>query len=143
MLDSQRLRLFFEKLCVQVNGCVTWTGATSKDGYGYFWNGEKPVGAHVFWYELVNGPVPDELELDHTCEAKSCVVHTEAVTHHENILRGNTGRWLRTEYKTICVNGHQLAGENLVVHRHGSLPPSYDCRQCKNDRARRYRGQNN
>jgi hypothetical protein len=46
--------------------------------------------AHRFAYELLVGPIPEDLELDHLCRVRHCVnpAHLEPVTHLENILRG-------------------------------------------------------
>ena len=86
--------------------CWLWTGCLCK-GYGHFWFEDRLVYAHVFAYELENGPVPDGLELDHKCRMKPCVrsVHLEAVTHQVNIIRGYAER-------THCKRGHPLSGEN-------------------------------
>lgn len=47
--------------------CIWWTDHIVR-GYGQFrLRRGKQVGAHVFAWELVNGPVPDDLVLDHIC----------------------------------------------------------------------------
>jgi hypothetical protein len=77
--------------------CWIWTGARMLSGYGLF--GE--VTAHRFSYELFVGLIPVGLELDHLCRTKACVnpCHLEAVTHHENMLRG--------KHVILCVHGHR------------------------------------
>jgi HNH endonuclease len=77
---------FWEKV-EQGEGCWLWTGAIDR-GYGQFvWNGRKR--AHRVAYELIIGPIPEGLELDHLCRNKSCVrpEHLEPVTKAENIRR--------------------------------------------------------
>lgn len=61
---------------VKTDDCWLWTAATTK-GYGVMGAGGRGEGlilAHRFSWELVNGPVPDGLQLDHrrTCP-KNCV----------------------------------------------------------------------
>jgi len=76
-------------------GCWCWTGKTSGSTarYGDFRIGTKSsdprVKAHRFSYELLVGPIPDGLELDHLCRNKLCVNpdHLEPVTHAENRRR--------------------------------------------------------
>jgi len=53
-------------------------------------SGGKTVRAHRFYYERINGPIPDGLELDHLCRVHSCVNpdHLEPVTHTVNMRRG-------------------------------------------------------
>lgn len=52
------------------------------------------MGAHVFNWELTNGPVPSGLELDHLCRVPRCVNpdHLEPVTCAENQQRGNAAK---------------------------------------------------
>ena len=69
--------------------CWLWTGALRGDGYGKFHVKRKWVYAHRFAYELLVGPIPDGLELDHLCRIRNCVrpSHLEPVTHQENMQR--------------------------------------------------------
>jgi hypothetical protein len=47
--------------------CLYWTDHLVR-GYGQFRIRKgKQVGAHVFYWEMINGPVPGELVLDHLC----------------------------------------------------------------------------
>ncbi len=70
--------------------CWFWRGACNEKGYGYFhWDGHWRK-AHRFAYELLIGPIPEGLTIDHLCFVRHCVnpVHMEPVTLRENILRG-------------------------------------------------------
>lgn len=53
-----------------------------------------PITAHRFAYELLVGPVPDGLQLDHLCRNRACCnpEHLEPVEGVENRLRGVTAR---------------------------------------------------
>lgn len=57
------------------NGCLIWTGAHNKAGYGLLPSRQKQdeVMAHRAAYALANGPIPAELEVHHLCRNKSCV----------------------------------------------------------------------
>jgi hypothetical protein len=72
--------------------CRLWLGPPNGGGYGQMQVAGKVHRVHRLVYELRHGPVPDGLELDHVCERKLCVDHTEPVTHQENLLRLWHGR---------------------------------------------------
>jgi len=60
------------------------------------------------------------LEIDHLCRVRCCVNpdHLEAVTHRENILRGNTFAAVNAA-KTHCPKGHEYTPENTRIHTGG------------------------
>lgn len=71
------------------SGCVEFTGAISSTGYGHVLREGKMVGAHRAAYELLVGPIPDGLHIDHLCCNRPCVnpAHLEPVTMQENLRR--------------------------------------------------------
>lgn len=71
--------------------CWLWTGWISPDGYGSVRVDGRNIGAHRLGYELIIGPVPHGLELDHMCRNTACVrpSHLDPVTKSENIRRRN------------------------------------------------------
>lgn len=92
--------------------CWLWTGYQSAGtGYGRIQAHRirTSLPAHRVAYELMVGPVPAGAELDHLCGVRHCVNphHLEAVSHHENVLRGN-GIAARNARKTHCPQGHPL-----------------------------------
>lgn len=99
----------FDKIMPEPNtGCWLWVGALKSDGYGSVWEGaRRTVGAHRLVYELLRGPIPVGLSLDHLCRVPSCVNpdHLEPVTHRVNVLRGASLQALNAR-KTHCPNGH-------------------------------------
>ena len=75
--------------------CLLWTGARKgAGGYGRICVERRIIGAHRFAWELVHGPIPDGLVLDHLCCVPACVrvSHLEAVTLSENSRRGGLAR---------------------------------------------------
>ena len=74
--------------------CWLWTHYLDVNGYGKFHLSGRSILAHTWSYVSEFGAVPDGLELDHLCRARSCVrpTHLEAVTHAENVRRGAEAR---------------------------------------------------
>ncbi len=113
--------------------CWLWTASLfTQSRYGLLKVSDTNRGAHVVSYELVVGPVPAGLELDHLCRVRHCVnpSHLEPVTHQENARRGIYGM------QTECLRGHNLMDPaNLVPNKRGVR----QCRECvKLHRRERY-----
>lgn len=118
------------------DGCWEWTAARSASGYGQFTIASgKARRAHRVVYELLAGPIPAGLELDHLCRNRACVRpdHLEPVTGRENKLRGDTVN-ARNAAKTECVHGHPFEGENLYV----TIAGHRGCRACDREKRQRY-----
>lgn len=127
------------------DGCWLWTGQRSKDGYGRFWVSSNPtvrVRAHRWAYEHANGPIPDDLPLDHLCRTLLCVKpsHLEVVTHRQNILRG-VGPSAKAAAQTHCIHGHPFDEANTRITPAGARA----CRAChrgwERERRRRLRAE--
>jgi len=70
------------KLTYTINpdtGCWVWDGSVNTSGYGQFRRNGKMTVAHRYFYEQLVGPVPDGLDLHHTCEIRNCVNPTHLV----------------------------------------------------------------
>lgn len=69
--------------------CWEWQGATRPGGYGHLSVKGRTVSAHRYVYELLVGPIPEGMELDHLCDNPYCVKpgHLEPVTPEDHLRR--------------------------------------------------------
>lgn len=120
--------------------CWIWKAAQYPWGYGMINTGDRNMRAHRLSYEMVNGPIPKGLELDHLCRVPSCVRpdHLEAVSHKENMRRSMAGiiSGQMQRAKKLCRNGHSYSGTNLIIRKNGRR----ECRTCKNYFQQKRRG---
>ena len=87
-------------------GCWLWIGADDGHGYALLRRERKTRRAHRFIYELLVGPIPSGLDLDHLCRVRACVnpKHLEPVTRAVNLGRGEHRNG--SEKRTTCPQGH-------------------------------------
>lgn len=133
MLDASRLPDRFWSKVERTESCWLWTAAVDPMGYGRFYVSPGRTGlAHRVAYELVVGPIPSGLVLDHLCRTPACVnpAHLEPVTLAENLRRGDRPH----AGKTTCPLGHAL-DYRYPDGRRG-------CRTCTNAQGRAYRARN-
>jgi HNH endonuclease len=130
---------------VQIGGpddCWLWLGANNGNGYGVIGLGSREAGqtyVHRVAWELANGPIPPDLEVDHLCETRGCVNvrHMQVVTHAENNRRSMSPAGLAAR-KTHCPAGHPYDEAN--TYRPPGAPNSRMCRACMRIReAKRHR----
>lgn len=72
------------------DGCLIWQGRVNKNsGYGTRTVKGKTVYVHRHAWELVNGPIPEGMTVDHLCEQKLCinVEHMELCSRGDNVKR--------------------------------------------------------
>lgn len=118
--------------------CWPWLASENGHGYGQFTvyiDGKmRARAAHRVVYQLLVGPIPEGLDLDHLCRSRICVnpAHLEPVTRRENLLRGITLPAAEVE-RTHCPRGHAYDEVNTYLHggqRH--------CRACRRERMAAY-----
>ena len=118
----------------KTDGCWFWRGnRRRRGGYGSFYIHGRNTSAHRAAYEMLVGPIPDALVLDHLCCEPSCVnpSHLEPVTVAENSRRASVNRKAMTE----CTRGHAMTGDNVVRRKDRSRY----CRSCFNQAQRQRR----
>ena len=120
------------KLIEITSSCWLWKGSKSYNGYGQLGYNNKRFEAHRFVYELLEGKIPEGLELDHLCKIRNCVnpAHLQFVTHKENIYRGN-GVTAINARKTHCIRGHEFTLENTTYYTRKGGHQERKCKSCK------------
>lgn len=88
--DADSIDRFLGKVLVQ-NGCWSWLGARSPDGYGKVWMKEhgafKRWSIHRVMWTLLRWPIPEGLNVLHRCDNPPCsnIDHLFLGTQAENI----------------------------------------------------------
>lgn len=118
------------------DACWTWLGRQDGKGYGRYQN----RAAHRVTYELLVGPIPDGLHIDHLCRNPGCVNpgHMEPVTLVENARRGY-GYSARNARKTHCKYGHPFDEANTYYRVNGGRRCMRCASRASNDYAKQRR----
>jgi len=132
--------------------CWPWTGAKTSAGYGHIGRPGYGTGSelgHRALYEILVGPIPEGMVLDHTCHSsdpecpgnagcphRACVnpAHLEPVEFGDNCMRGR-GVAPRNAAKTHCHNGHEYTAKNTRLDKHGARV----CKACAAARLARWK----
>ncbi|WP_414720971.1 HNH endonuclease signature motif containing protein [Streptomyces sp.] len=141
------------------DGCVFFTGRVRGDGYGGVSLGNRrEASAHRVAYELMVGPIPPGLTIDHLCHNRSatcsggraclhrrCVnpFHLEPVSSGENTKRAvqrpnanwgekRSGRRQAGDPRGECGKGHEVTQENTVWEKRSATSDMRRprCRAC-------------
>lgn len=114
----------------KTESCWLWTGAKDPNGYGRINPGGRFGGAalaHRISWELLRGPIPDGLVIDHLCRVPACVNpdHMETVPMRVNSMRGQHPKYVA--HKTgVCLRGHAFDVVGVRLYANGRK----GCRQC-------------
>lgn len=111
-----------------LNGpCHVYRGRKQK-GYGVMTINGKPVRVHRYTWELANGPIPDNLVIDHMCRNRACcnINHLRLVTAAVNCLENSVGLTAVHAAKTHCIRGHPFDEVNTYLIKGGGRM----CKEC-------------
>lgn len=122
------------RIQITETGCWIATGSASHGPYQSVSINNCSVLVHRFVYEVLVGPIPAGLTIDHLCRVKWCCnpAHLEPVTIRVNVLRSD-GTSAVNARRTRCKHGHPLSGDNLYVRPDGK---GRQCIACQRRRER-------
>lgn len=140
---------FWRRVVAGPDGCWVWAGALTGAGYAQLSDRlTHPTRlAHLAAYERLVGPIPEGMQLDHTCHTRDvscsggkclhrrCVnpAHLEPVTRRVNLLRGRSPA-ARAAVAETCSEGHPFD----AVKADGTR----DCTVCSRAANRRWHATN-
>ena len=126
---------FWAKVSVgDLDECWPWQAYRLPAGYGKL---DRWLAHRLAW-TMANGPIPDDLTIDHLCANTSCVNvrHMELVTLSENMRRQiQRRRDNHTLLRTSCKQGHLFTPENTFPKPKGA---GRECRTCRNTKGREW-----
>jgi hypothetical protein len=126
------------------SGCLEWTGALTRDGYGKItsprrpddWaSGQRTGHVHRLVVELASGqPVPDDMHVDHLCRNRLCceIDHLQIVPPRGNVLapRSQSPGAINIA-KTHCKHGHLFDEQNTRWYQGANGRMYRACRACR------------
>jgi len=132
---------------IDTDGCWVWQKSIVKDGYGQITAPGCRI-AHRVSYMTFVGPIPDGMQIDHTCHNRAvkagacsggeckhrkCVnpKHLKPTTSQANVLGGDTVAAANAA-KTHCSNGHEYNDVNTRItaaNRRYCRPCNYEIRK--------------
>lgn len=95
--------------------CWNWTGYRGRLGYGNVtYRGEKWTATRLV-YAALHGEFDPDLDVCHSCDNPPCVNpdHLRVDTHKNNLMDASKRKRLQGQWKTHCLRGHPLEGDNL------------------------------
>ncbi len=117
--------------------CWLWKASMYPNGYGAFKCYGKTRGAHRIAWEIVNGSIPKNLLVCHTCDVRACVNpdHLFLGSYKDNVQDMVTKQRYNSANgnKEVCKRGHVFTLENTIIKKKGR-----QCRLCQRMLNREY-----
>lgn len=123
-INPETLEERFLKYVKKTDACWLWTGNKSHNGYGQIEINGKCCRAHRVSYQLYRGETPNNLQVCHSCDIKSCVnpEHLFLGTAKENIKDKVTKN---RQAKGNNVAGSKLNSQQVLEIRNKYIPFQY------------------
>jgi hypothetical protein len=132
--DENRLERFDAFWRLYASGCHIWIGGRQHKYGAFRWGPGRSVRAHRAAWELHRGPIPDGLDVLHTCDVPLCVNpdHLWLGTHVDNNrdrdMKGRTG----------APRGEKSPNAKLTAAKVQEIRFRYDLGELQKDLAREF-----
>lgn len=124
----------------RVGDCWIWRGWVAHNGYGQRAFRGKTMRVHRIMYTIVNGPVPSELDVCHTCDNRLCCnpAHLWVGTRKQNMEDCLAKSRHDSLKRTHCPRGHAYTPENTYYTppRKNRKAGARMCKTCQRIRQR-------
>lgn len=130
---SELLAFLLADAAANDNGCVVPAQKPNRKGYTSTYYRGHGITTHRLTYQLANGPISDDLHVDHLCRNRACInpAHLEAVPCVENVRRGA----LHTNRDGKCGKcGGPLDSVRKSDDHHGGIRRA--CKACQREASR-------
>jgi len=130
--DEYRARLKAKCRIEPFTGCWLYQGFVHKppNSYGDMSYRGVNTRVHRLAYVLWKGPIPEGLDVCHTCDVKHCCnpEHLWADTAKANMQDAARKMIWSRQHQTHCKSGHEFTPEN--TYRSPATPNKRRCREC-------------
>lgn len=105
------------------SGCILWTGAVAKGGYGNIGYGGRTHAAHRLAWELKNGPIPAGMSVCHRCDVRACIntdhmfLGTAADNSKDRVTKGRQARGETHPQAKLTSDDVRMIRQRPAAHR--------------------------
>lgn len=140
--DSEYLGRIKSKCIVDsTTGCWLFQGFIyPRTGYGASCYRGKQMRAHRVAYICAKGPIPDGMDICHTCDIRHCCNpdHLWAGTNEQNLHDASDKGRHHCQLKTHCPQGHPYDEQNtLWIKTKSYTGVGRQCKACNREKGRR------
>lgn len=134
--DAHWLKRIFARCVRTDSGCLVWQGQLTYNGYAQDAYRAKTKSLHRQVFKVVNDvELGRSTDVCHHCDVRNCIepTHLWAGSRKDNMQDCSAKGRADGQWKTHCLRGHPLSGDNLYIHSPNGLR---SCKTCQRGRMR-------